>query len=318
MLEKNKENKSNNNFKKLRKDILSKISRGKEYKNKKRKSFFDFNLVKESAYLFSFGLGTMLYPIINDISYTPLGAVFSQTLFLSSGAFLLYYFMKIKESNDFTKKELENNVFDKIINVVDNIALDNGIYTLNKTNNSEIIKLCNELFCFNLSKNEMDKIFIDVSKELTKEDLKIVLNNDMLLNLQSQNYNLGSAVYMYCFILLAEEFKKLKDKNYKDEKLELSIKKMLDGREISKEEMMFLTHNFSVSHSRINGESIDEVQEKLQIGIESLIKIKNKENKESLFVENYILKLLENKAEVLKEKQIKPNEVKEKDILYAF
>lgn len=209
---------------KIKEDLLRKVISSDKYKTQKKVRTFSnspfFTIGAFSAFSaasLSLGLAMGGFPVPLLISTITGGML---------GAFCGHY-LALKNSVRLTKKEIKQGEYKNIIKAIDGIVKKRGEVSLTPTENNEILKICNVLFDYSLNKEDMDEIFKNITGILSEEEMITLLNNEILLALQDElkengaeyNATIGSAVYLYCFLVIAEDIVKSSEKKSAETKV---------------------------------------------------------------------------------------------------
>lgn len=208
----------------LKKNLLIEIVNSDQYKMQKRVKTL------ASSPFYAIGAFSALAATVFTVGLMLNGVPVPILLSSVTGGLLGAYggnYMALRNSSKKTKKEIIKGDYTNIITVIDNIVRNRGNVSLNPVENNEIMKLCFTLFDYSLDKNGMDEIFKKIGGILTEEEMITLLNNPVLLSMQDElkdkggkyNVNIGSAVYLYCFLVFAEEIIKTSDKKSEETKL---------------------------------------------------------------------------------------------------
>lgn len=210
-----KDNVMLNKIKTFKEKILNDVFNSSVWVKEKKVSFF--SQAENKIWLFTtvLGFGTVLATSL--LSSAPM-LIFNVIMGSLTG-FFIGNISHFNRENKKTMKKLKNGEFDDIINVIDELAKDKGEYTLSDKMNSEIIRLSNAMFNYDYTKNDLDKFYGEINVELTEEELNVVLNSDILVGLQKNNVQIGSAIYIYCFLVEAEKVLKLREEKTENMKI---------------------------------------------------------------------------------------------------
>lgn len=302
--------KGSTNISKLKKDILSKITINNDFKKNKISKFWEINQEKFGVLAFSLGVTMVSTVKLLGINVAPETVIYAQMVLFGISGYSFMEAYKILKSSNKTSNMIKEGDFSEIEGMIDDLMLKNGKYKLSKRENKTIIKLYHELINQLFDKNYLDNVYIQIKSELSDDELKTILNSDLILNFYENNIQIGGAINLYCLLLLSEQIIELRKEKVVDHVLYNELK----GLNFSESEI-FQSINYLKLNKRLKIERNKENKTDLDQILAHKSKIEKGLSKEVVFYQDYIEKLNVNNKKInneIENKTILPKVKKEK------